>query len=389
MKALARDQWLLEPNVAYLNHGSFGACPRPVLAAQQRFRERLEQQPVRFLLEQLEAEHDQVRAELARRFGLDPEGIAFVPNATTGVATVLSSLSFDAGDEILVTNHGYAACHNVVTRRAAASAARVVVAEVPFPLSGPAAVESAVLERVTERTRLVIIDHVTSPTALIFPVQEIVSALAVRGIDTLVDGAHAPGFLPLDVAAIGSAYYVANFHKWCCAPKGAAMLHVRADRRQGMRPLVASHGMTSARSDRSRYRLEFDWTGTHDPSAVLAVPEALRFLDGLLSGGLPALIERNRALLLQGRDLLCQALASAPPCPDAMLGAMATLPLADAGPGSAQALNRALYERHGVECFTLDWPRPESRVIRLSAQAYNELSEYQRLAQAVAELLAA
>jgi isopenicillin-N epimerase len=333
-------------------------------------------------------ELDQVRQELGARFGLDPEGVAFVPNATTGVATVLSSLRFEPGDEILVTNHGYAACHNVVTRTAAASGARVITAEVPFPLSGAAAVQGAVLACVSQRTRLLIIDHDTSPTALIFPVQEIVSALEARGIDTLVDGAHAPGLLSLDVAALGAAYYVANFHKWCCAPKGAAMLHVRGDRQGAVRPLVASHGMTSQRRDRSRYKLEFDWTGTSDPSAVLSVPDALSFLDSLLPGGLPALIERNRALALAGRDLLCEALGSPLPCPDQMLGAMATLPLPDAGPGSALELNRALYERHRIECFTLDWPRPESRVIRLSAQGYNELSEYQRLAQAVAELLA-
>ena len=389
MKALAREQWLLDPNVTYLNHGSFGACPRPVLDEQQRWRERLERQPVRFMVDVLEPELDRVRCELAARFGVEPEGVAFVANATTGVATVLGSLHLEPGDEIVVTNHGYAACSNVVQRAAAASGARVVVANVPFPLAGPAFVEHALLESVSERTRLVIVDHVTSATALVFPVERIVAELERRGIDTLIDGAHAPGMLPLDVSTLGAAYYVANFHKWCCAPKGAAMLHVRADRRDGIKPLVASHGMTSQRRDRSRYQLEFDWTGTSDPSAFLSVPAALRFLDGLVPGGLPALSERNRALALAGRELVGQSLGLKAPCPDEMIGAMATLPLPDAGPGSALALNRALLDKYAIECFTLDWPRPESRVIRLCAQAYNELSEYERLAQAVAELSAA
>ena len=175
MKALAREKWLLDPNVGHLNHGSFGACPWPVLEQQQRWREELERRPVRFMVDVLEPELDRVRRELGARFGVEPEGVAFVPNATTGAATVLGSLRLEPGDEILVTNHGYVACNNVVSRAAAAAGAQVVVADVPFPLSGPEVVEQALLERVSSRTRLVVVDHVTSATALVFPVQRIVS----------------------------------------------------------------------------------------------------------------------------------------------------------------------------------------------------------------------
>jgi isopenicillin-N epimerase len=385
MKALSRAAWLLDPNVTYLNHGSFGACPRPVLEAQQRIREELEREPVRFLIGALEPGLDRVRALLSERFGFEPAGTAFVPNATSGVATVLASLRFAAGDEILVTNHGYAACHNVVTRAASDAGASVVTAEVPFPLAGSELVLEAVLARVGPRTRLCVVDHVTSATALIFPVRELVAELERRGVDTLIDAAHVPGFLPLDAGALGAAYYVANFHKWLCAPKGAALLHVRADRRDAIRPLVASHGMTSPRGDRSRFLLEADWTGTQDPSAVLAIPAALSFLDGLLPGGLDALMQRNRALALRGRELLCERLSVPAPCPESMLGAMATLPLPASCAGKAADLNQALFERHAIECFTLDWQRP---VLRLCAQAYNELGDYERLASAVSELLA-
>lgn len=385
MKALQREAWLLDPKVTYLNHGSFGACPRPVLDEQRRHREALEREPVRFLLSELEPALDGVRGVLAQRFGADPEGIAFVPNATTGVATVLASLDFAPGDEILVTNHGYAACQNVVARAAAASGAKVVVAEVPFPLSGPEVVLEAVLDRASERTRLLVVDHVTSATALIFPVRELVAALAARGVDTLIDGAHAPALLPLDLTELGAAYYVANFHKWACAPKGAAMLHVRADRRAPIRPLVASHGMTSARRDRSRFLLEFDWTGTQDPSAWLSVPAALAFLDGLLPGGLPPLMARNRELALAGLKLLREGLGLPAPGPESMLAAMATVPF-PAWTRPAAELNRALFERYAIECFTLDWPDPGRRVLRICAQAYNELAEYERLVQALVEL---
>jgi isopenicillin-N epimerase len=330
-----------------------------------------------------------VRAELATRFHLDPGGVAFVQNATAAAATVLGSIELSPGDELLVTSHGYAACHNVVTRAARAHGASVVVADVPFPLAGPEQVLEAVLARASERTRLCVVDHVTSPTALVFPVRELALELGARGIDTFVDGAHAPGCVALDVAATGAAYYAANFHKWGCAPKGAAMLYVRADRRERVRPLVPSHGMTSARRDRSRFLLEFDWTGTFDPAPYLSIPAALAFLEGLLPGGLDALMARNRDLAVEGRAALCARLGLPPPCPEGMLAAMASLPLPDGKPGGARALNRALYDRHHIECYVLDWPAPQSRLLRISAQAYNESADYQRLAEAVAQLLAA
>src|SRR6266550_3303752 len=238
--------WTLDPAVAFLNHGSFGACPRPVLEAQQRLRERLERQPVRF----------------------------FVPNATTAVNAVLRSLALAPGDQLLVTDHAYNACRNVLDFVAAAARAEVVVVPVPFPLASADAVVEAVVARATPRTRLALLDHVTSPTGLVLPIERLVRELAGRGVDTLVDGAHAPGMLPLDLGALGAAYYAGNCHKWLCAPKGAGFLHVRRDRQGGVRPVVISHGANNPRTDRSRLLLEFDWTGSHDPTPYLCVPEA-------------------------------------------------------------------------------------------------------------------
>jgi isopenicillin-N epimerase len=383
-----RDHWLLDAGVTFLNHGSFGACPKPVLKAQSELRERLERAPIRFMLDELEAELDRVRGDLARRFNADPGGFAFVPNATTGVATVFSNLKLSPGDEVLVTNHAYGACHNVARRAVEARDARLVVVDIPLPIENEGAILERLLGALTPRTRLCLVDHVTSPTAVVFPVGEIVKELAARGVEALVDGAHAPGMTPIDLSALGAAYYTANFHKWCCAPKGAGVLYAREDKRAGLHPLVASHGMTSPRTDRSRYLLEFDWTGTHDPSPYLCIPAALSFLESLCEGGLTQLMTRNRELALAGARRLAERCAGELVCPESMLGSMAALSLRRSGKKlDAAELHRRLVFEHRVEIPVHHWAEPYGPLLRLSAHAYNQPADYERLSEAVLALL--
>jgi isopenicillin-N epimerase len=219
--AHCRPVWRLDPGITFLNHGSFGACPEPVLRVQAELRAEMEREPVRFLSrERLESRLDAARAALGAFVGADPEDLVFVPNATTGVNTVVRSLRFADGDELLTTNHLYNACRNALEFVAGESGARVVVAAVPFPLAGDDPVMQAVLGAVTPRTRLAVLDHVTSPTALVLPLADLVRELAARGVDTLVDGAHAPGMVPLDLRAVGAAYYVGNGHKWALRAQG-------------------------------------------------------------------------------------------------------------------------------------------------------------------------
>ncbi len=377
--------WALDPGLDFLNHGSFGACPTAVLEEQARLRAEMERQPVRFLWRTFEERLDAARAELAAFVGADPEDLVFVNNATTGINAVLGSLRFAPGDELLVTDHEYNASRNVLDFAAARDGAVPVVVPVPFPIDDPETVVRAVLERVTERTRLALIDHVTSQTGLVMPIGRLAAELGARGVDLLVDGAHGPGMLPLDLRRLGVPYYAGNCHKWLCAPKGAGFLHVRRDRQQAIRPAVISHGANSPRADRSRFRLEFDWVGTDDPTPFLCVPAAIRCLGGLLPGGWPDLMARNRALALAARRALCEALAVPPPSPDGMIGTLAAVPLPDGdGPPPPplfhDPLSARLEDVHGIVCPVYPWPRPPRRVLRVAAQAYNTLGQYQRLA---------
>ncbi len=392
MDKARRAQWSLDEEVTFLNHGSFGACPRVVLEEQARLRAQLEAQPVRFLQRELEPLLDAARGELAAFLKARADDLVFVPNATTGVNAVVRSLELKPGDELLTTDHAYNACRNVLVEAARRSGAVVVTAAVPFPLDGPAQVLEAIMAKVTPRTRLAMIDHVTSPTALVFPIDKIVHELELRGVDVLVDGAHAPGAVPLDLEALRPHYYTGNLHKWVCAPKGAAFLWVRPDRQETLRPPVVSHGENIRRPGRSAFHDRFDWPGTFDPTAWLSVPAALRFCATLFAGGWDELREHNRHLAISARALVASRIGVALPCPNQMLASMATLPLPEplqerpAGAERFDAAQTAIYESSRVEVPVMRWGTPLRRWIRLSAHAYNRTADYHRLALAVARL---
>ncbi len=280
MSPFARH-FTLDPSIVFLNHGAFGACPRPVLEEQDRWRARLESEPVRFMVRELEPALDAAREKVAAFVGARAEDLVFVTNTTEAVNTVLASLPLEPGDELLITNHGYNACNNAARYWAERRGAKVTVADVKVPLAGPDDVVKAVLGAVTPRTRLALGDQVTSPTGMVFPVGRLVQGLRSRGVLSSIDGAHSPGMLPLDLKALDADYFAGNLHKWCCTPKGTAILVARAEHQATLRPLVISHGSRSPRTDRPKLWLEFDWVGTIDPSGLLAVPRALEFMGGL------------------------------------------------------------------------------------------------------------
>lgn len=380
--------WLLDSSVTFLNHGSFGACPKAVLEAQQRLREQLEHEPLRFFGREWEKLLDDARRKLAGFVGADAEDLVFVPNATTGVNSVLRSLVFQAEDEILTTNHEYNACRNALDFIASRTGARVVVAKIPFPLESSEQILEAVIERVSRKTRLALLDHVTSQTGLIFPIQQLVKQLQQRGVDTLVDGAHAPGMLPLNLSEIGATYYTGNCHKWLCAPKGAAFLYVQRHKQLEIRPLTISHGANSPRTDKSRFQLEFDWMGTDDPTAYMCVPEAIAFMGSLLPGGWNELRQRNHQLALQARQLLCEALNVSMPCPDEMIGSMAVVPMPEVLESrNFMSLHDELFDRFGIQVQVVPWQEQPNLLVRVSAQIYNTREQYEYLGKGLRTLL--
>jgi len=390
---LARH-WRLDPEVIFLNHGSFGACPSVVLEEQSRLRDELEREPLTFLDRELYGRLGIAREALATFVGAGADDIAFVTNATTGVNAVLRSLKFEAGDELLLSNHEYNACRNVIYYIAERWGAKPVVFDIPFPLTGDDDVVEAMLRKVTPRTRLLLIDHITSPTALVLPVKHMVDEMQARGIDTLVDGAHAPGMLPLDLTTLGAAYYTGNCHKWLCTPKGSAFLHVRPDRKRLIKPTVISHGYNMQVPDEKRFRVEFDWTGTADPSPWLCIPRAIELLSSFYPDGMAGHMRHNRELSISARRYLMQRFDVSAPCPENMLGSMASLPMPDNVLGSPEGMPwkdwmfEALYRRFNIEVIVLPWPATPRRILRICAQAYNSMRQYEILADAVTELLA-
>lgn len=379
--------WSLKDGIDYLNHGSFGACPKEIVEAQQRWRDRLEQSPWRFQVVDLPALMREARRALAGLVGVDDKNLVFVQNATQGVNTVLRSLAFSPGDEIIMTQHEYFACQNALRFVASHSGARVVVAQVPFPIEDEAILVETILRAVTPATRLLLIDHITSPTALVFPVERIVREMTERGIDTLVDGAHAPGHVPLNLEKMGAAYYTGNCHKWLCTPKSAAFLYIRPDRQDKIHPLVISR-LGTGEDPKADLELEFSWAGTQDHSAWLCIPEAIQYMGALVPGGWPAIMQINHQLAVKAREHLCRALEIEAPCPEEMLGAMASLPIPP-NPHMPPKLDidhvdefqESLFQTHRIDVPVVYWPAPPARMLRISAQLYNREEQYLRLAQ--------
>jgi len=376
------EHWALSPEVVHVNHGSYGGCPRTVFDAAHALRTRLEAAPMKYLVLEWQDALDKAREALAAFVRAPADRLAFLPNATTGVATALSSEVLAAplapGDEILVTDHGYRAVLHQVERVVETCGARIVTVTLPLPFDADAAV-AAYTAAITDRTRIAILDHVTSPTALVQPLERIVPVLAARGITVIVDGAHAPGQLALDIGALlaaGVTWYAGNNHKWVCAPKGTGFV-VAAPGVPTPRPVVTSHGASLEYGPPNRLHAELDWMGTHDPTAHLCVPTAITTIAGMANGWQHA-IARNHALAVEMRSRLAAALGGDTLGPDESVGTMGAVAITLPPNTKALALERQLLREN--------WEIPivgfvHGPLVRISAHLYNHADQADAVAQ--------
>jgi len=384
--------WILDPETCFLNHGSFGATPVSVLEEQSRLRKLIESDPVRFFERDYIPLMKGAVGKLSDFINANPEGLVFVKNTTEGVNTVLRSLNLKPGDEIIVTNHSYQACWNAVDFVTERSDAKTVVVDIPFRVKNEGEVVDLIMDKITGKTVLAMIDTVTSATGLRMPFEKLVRDIQGVGVDVLLDAAHGPGIVPLDLIAMDAAYCTGNCHKWICTPKGSAFLHIREDRKSLVRPLSISHGYSFEGTDQEKFEYEFGWPGTQDPTAWLCIPHAIEFLGSLLDGGWQEIMDHNRALAIQGRRILCRALGTSPPVPDSMVSSIAAVEMpgeGDVGPMSLEGdpYHNFLLDEFGIQVPVFPWRHHNKKYIRISAQLYNHVEEYEFLADCLSRSL--
>jgi isopenicillin-N epimerase len=373
-----KSEWLLDPRITFLNHGSFGAVPRCVFVEQTRWRLKLEGQPIELLGRRGQQLVEEAKRPVARWLGMQEENFGFVTNATEGVNTILRSLKFGSTDELLTTTHVYHAVRQPMKYVAGQSGAAYREIEVPLPVRSSEHVEQLVLAGLSSRTRLLVIDHITSPTAIVFPVERIAAECARRGVEILIDGAHAPGMVALNVPQTGATYYAGNLHKWACAPKGSAFVWAHPDRRDAIHPLVVSHYLGEG------FAREFSWQGTRDISSWLSVPRALEFMSDF---GWERIMTHNRQMATWAQQMLCESWDVEPisPIDGAMLGSMVTVPLPArfglVNEPQTQALQQRLYDEYLLEVPLVRWG--DRLLVRPCCQLYNTPEDYHRLADVV------
>ncbi len=375
--------WGLDPSIRYLNHGAFGATPKIVLEAQANWTRQLERGPVNFLIRRFPELMDAHRLQLSHFLGADAAGLVFVSNATSAVGAVLESLDLQAGDEVVVSNHGYHIVRQTLEVLKRERGISICTANIPFPCESHQEIADEFVKAFSKRTRLIIVDHIASASALILPVEDILRRAREQDIPVLVDGAHAPMQISLDLGALNADFYVGNLHKWPCAPKGSAFLYVNAAWRESIHPSAPAYRQAPGYHLRDGFHGEFDWLGTFDPSAWLSVKAAIEFFQNL---GIERVRASNHALVREARSMLSRELGFLLPHPDDSMfyGSMAALEiprLRGIKPFERASLSACFHATHGIEIpfMSLDGDRTW---LRISAQVYNSFQDYEKLAAA-------
>lgn len=376
----------IQDGLIQLNNGSYGSAPEVVLSAHRELQRRLELDPVRFFKTDLEHYSDDARNALSSFVNAPAEDLALVCNATVAVCTVLQNLDLAPGDEIVVTDHEYMATVNELDRICKHSGARVVTAKIPFPAVTPEMVTESVMGAITDKTKLVLISHIASASALIFPVEQIVPMVKAKGIDIFVDGAHVPGQIDLDLRALDPTWYAASCHKWLATPKGTGFIYTSPERQRGFEPLALSCRVHEKRADRKAFLCDFDYMGTNDYSANLSIPVSIAHMGAQLPGGWDALRKRNHDLIVEGAKIVCDAIGVEQQIPESMIGTMVGIPLPGT-PTRGELYDDSLWDRlyldHKIQVPIWELPSILPRVMRISAQLYNTIEDFEKLGAAL------
>ena len=384
--------WDLNEEIVFLNHGSFGACPSAVIKHREMLLRMAERDPMEFLLGLHQPLKRQLTATLESFTGAQPGSIVMVENATTGINTILRNLPVEPGDSVLVTDQEYFSSANALEILAEDMGLSLIKVEIPWPVKPDTVLEA--FEKAAESgARYALVDHAVSSSGVVLPLKEIIELLGEKGIETIVDGAHGPGQLPLDLSELGCLAYTGNCHKWLASPRSAALLYVRPDFQTDFRPLVISHLPGELDTGLSDFQLFFAWNGTPDPTPELSVPFAMNFMQELLPGGWDQIMEQNRTLVLKARKHICTALGTDPPCPESMVGSMASITIPGVIPEKGRSLHwidplqRSLRDRYGIVVPVTRIRNGNVRLLRISAQLYNSEEQYEYLADSLMEIL--
>ena len=372
--------WMLDPAITFLNHGCFGARPRVVVEAQERWLRRYHARPIELLDRNRNELLTEAKRPVGELLGMKPENFGFVTNATEGVNAVLRSLSFRPGDELLTPSHVYNAVRNTMRHLIERAGGTYVEAPTPFPVTSPDELVNVIAEALNDRTRLVLIDHIASPTGVLFPVERIITLCREKGVDVFIDGAHAPGMIALDVESLGAAYYTGNLHKWICAPSGAAFLWVSPEKQRGIHPPTISHFLDEGLA------AEFAWQGTRDITPWLCVKDAIDYLAAL---GWEDVLHHNHQMAMWVQQMLSEKWGVGPSTPldGSMIGSLVSFPF----PGDVSRfddpvqLHDYLYDEHHIEIPIFDFGG--QWLIRTSSQVYNTPDQYERLGEVVLDLM--
>lgn len=387
-----RNYWNLDSNIIFLNHGSFGATPVKILEKQSEYREMMEKEPVDFFVNKMPELLNGSKRQLSEFVGADSNDLVFVQNTTTGVNQILNSFPFEKGDEWITTSHAYGACKNAIRHYAGNNKINLKIADIPFPVSDDDQILDSIRKEITKATKLALIDHITSATGMIFPIRKIIDMLHESGVKVLVDGAHAPGMLQLNIKELDADFYVGNCHKWICAPKGSAFMYSKKEFREWVKPLVISHFNDTDLIGESNWSNQFMWDGTHDFSQYICVGETIEFMGTLHPNGWKGILERNHKLAWDGANLIAEKLKIELPLEENYIGSMVNIPMPEGEEGfpkfnETPPLKRILFEKYKIEVPVFFFPEAPTQWLRISAQLYNNMEQYNYLGECLKNII--